>query len=346
MPNWTLNEANPRARAYEMDRRGFLKFAALMTTTLALPKRYVQQVAEALATAVRPPVLWFQFQDCTGDTESFLRSTAPTVDAILLSLLSVEYHETLMAPSGSNAHKSMNDVIANYPGQYICIVEGSIPTAANGNYCIVGGETALSIANRVLPGALAVITVGSCAWDGGLPGAAPNPTGAVGVSQAVPGLRNLISLPGCPVNAVNLAAAITHFLTFRSWPELDRYNRPLFAYGEELHDECPRHDFYEDEKFALTWGDEGHRKGWCLLKLGCRGPKTYSNCATKRWNSNTSWPVQAGHGCIGCTSPHFWDTMSPFHAWSGGSDSEHDDDDDDGDDDDHGGHHGGDKIDN
>ena len=161
-----LEAAHPRAQAYELDRRGFLKFAALMTATLALPKQYTAQIADALATATRPPVLWFQFQDCTGDTESFLRSTQPTVDSLLLSLLSVEYHETLMAPSGENAKKSMEDVVANYPGGYICIVEGAIPTGANGCYCVVGGETALSIANRIFPGALAVITVGSqrAAW--------------------------------------------------------------------------------------------------------------------------------------------------------------------------------------
>lgn len=321
-----LEGVHPRAQAYELDRRGFLKFAALMTATLALPKRYTAQIAEAIATATRPPVLWFQFQDCTGDTESFLRSTQPTVDSLLLSLLSVEYHETLMAPSGENAKKSMEDVVANYPGGYICIVEGAIPTAANGCYCVVGGETALSIANRIFPGALAVITVGSCAWDGGLPGSRPNPTGATGVAQAVPGLRSLISLPGCPVNVVNLAATITYYLTYKRWPELDGYNRPLFAYGDEVHEECPRKEHYEDHEFALTWGDQGHRNGWCLLKLGCRGPRADSNCPTKRWNGNTSWPVQAGHGCLGCTTPHWWDNMSPFHVpFSGGGNGGDDD---------------------
>jgi len=26
-----------------------------------------------------------------------------------------------------------------------------------------------------------------------------------------------------------------------------------------------------------------------------------------------AWPVSVGHGCIGCTEPKFWDTMTPFY---------------------------------
>ena len=297
-----------------VSRRQFLRFCGAMTAVLALPARYTEQVARALLTAPRPPLVWLEFQDCTGDTESFLRSGDPTVDDLILDLLSVDYHETLMVPAGMMSERSLTDTMTNFPGQYICVVEGSIPTAANGIHCMIRGRTAWSIAQEVCGNALATIAVGTCAWDGGLAAAQPNPTGAVGVRQAVPNLSTLINLPGCPANAVNLAATVTHFLTLGSWPETDSLGRPHFAYGEDIHDECERHEHYEARRFVQAWGDEGHQKGWCLFQMGCRGPVTHHNCSTVKWNGGTCWPVQAGHGCVGCAESGFWDKLSPFYV--------------------------------
>jgi len=297
-----------------VSRRQFLRFCGAMTAVLALPARYTERVAHALLTAPRPPLVWLEFQDCTGDTESFLRSGDPTVDDLILDLLSVDYHETLMVPAGMMSERSLTDTITNFPGQYICVVEGSIPTAANGIHCMIRGRTALSIAQEVCGNALATIAVGTCAWDGGLAAARPNPTGAVGVRQAVPNLATLINLPGCPANVVNLAATIAHFLTFNSWPATDSSGRPRFAYDEDIHDECERHEHYEAKRFVRAWGDEGHQRGWCLFQMGCRGPATHHNCSTVKWNGGTCWPVQAGHGCVGCAESGFWDNLSPFYV--------------------------------
>lgn len=308
-----------------MDRRGFLKFCGLMAASLALPKNYALTIAGALSAAPRLPVVWLEFQDCTGDTESFLHaspisnplqggSSLPGLIDLLLSYLSVEYHETLMAPSGAQADKSLQDVLAQYSGQFLCIVEGSIPTASAGVYCTIRGRTAQSIAQQVIPKARAVIAAGSCAWDGGLAAASPNPTGAAGVAQVVPGLTNLVNLPGCPSNVVNLAATVVHLLTFGQLPDRDSQNRPYFAYGEKIHGECERKDHYEDGRFVLQWGDAGHQQGWCLYKMGCRGPQTRGNCPEVKWNDGTSWPVGSGHGCIGCTSANFWDVNAPFYT--------------------------------
>jgi hydrogenase small subunit len=294
-------------------RRDFIKFAGLLTATLALPATYTRQVTRALLTAIRPPVVWMEFQDCTADSESFLRANNPGVDDLLLEIISLDYHETLMAPVGAMAEKSLMDTVANYPGQYIAIVEGSIPTANNGIHCTINGKSALSRAQTVCSNALATIAVGSCAWDGGLAAALPNPTGAKGVKDAVPGLATLINLPGCPCNVVNLLAVITHYLTFKQWPSTDAQGRPTSIYGETVHDECPREDHYEEGRFVLAWGDAGHRQGWCLCKMGCKGPETQNNCPSVKWNDGTCWPVQAGHGCLGCAHPGFWDQMSPFY---------------------------------
>jgi hydrogenase small subunit len=303
-----------RLGQHGVSRRQFLKFCGVMTATLALPAHFTTRVAQALLANPRPPLVWLEFQDCTGDSESFLRATQPGVDELVLETLSLDYHETLMAPAGSGTEQSLNDTMANFPGQYIAVVEGSIPTAAGGIHCLIRGRTALSLAQEVCGNALATIAVGNCAWDGGLAAAAPNPTGAVGVRDAVPGLQTLINLPGCPMNVVNLTAVIVNYLTFGEWPRTDSQGRPYFAYDEEVHEECERHDHYEAGRFVWAWGDEGHRQGWCLLKMGCKGKESHHNCPSVKWNDGTCWPVGAGHGCVGCAESNFWDRMTPFYA--------------------------------
>jgi len=308
-----------------VSRREFVKFCGLISATLGLPSQSTRVIAQALAATSRLPVIWLEFQDCTGDSESFTRAyqrpdpvisgtNDPSITSLLLDVVSVDYHETLMTPSGFNAERSRQQTMENYPGQYLCIVEGSIPTGNGGVYCCIGGRTAMSIVQEVIQNARATIALGTCAWDGGLAGAAPNPTGAVGVRQAVPGAPNLLVLPGCPANVINLVASLVYLLTYNTWPSRNANGLPSFAYGEDIHDECPREDFYENGQFVQAWGDEAHRKGWCLYKMGCRGPVTHANCPKVKWNEGECWPVQAGHGCVGCTTSGFWDQMSPFYV--------------------------------
>ncbi len=308
-----------------LSRRDFLKLSVMFTGILAIPKSFAEPLARALAASQRLPVVWMEFQDCTGDSESLLRAahgpdpiqsgvTDPSITSLLLDKISLEYHETLMAPAGSASDKSLSDVIDNYSGQYVCIVEGAIPTANNGVFCTINGRTALSRLQQVTSKARATIALGSCAWDGGLSAAVPNLTGAKGVKDAVPGLANLLALPGCPSNVVNLVASIVYLLTFDQLPERDSLGRPLFAYGSQIHHSCERRVYYEQEKFVRAWGDQGHKQGWCLMHMGCKGPVAYSNCNKVLWNSQTNWPVRAGHGCLGCVEPHFWDTLTPIYT--------------------------------
>jgi hydrogenase small subunit len=303
------------ARALEdrgVSRRRFLKFCSLMAATLALPPRYAAQIAKTLDKVRRPVILWREFQDCAGNTESMLRSSHPDIAQIVLEVLSLEYHETIMAGAGKYAEAAAERVMKEEKGNYIAVVEGAIPTADGGVYCTIGGKTALQLVKELCLNAKATIAVGACAWDGGLVAASPNPTGAVGVQQAVPG-ATVVNLGGCPHNAENTAAVIVHYLTFGEMPALDQYNRPLFAYGRIIHDQCERRSHYDAGRFVQEWGDDGHRKGWCLYKMGCKGPEATYNCPNVRWNGQTSWPVKAGHGCIACASHRFWDTRSPFY---------------------------------
>lgn len=311
----TAPEFNLRTtlEARGVSRRKFLKFCSLMTATLALPSRYTHAIAQSLEKSSRPILVWLEFQDCAGNTESMLRVNNPGIADIVLEVLSLEYHETIMAGSGKHAEDALARVVREHEGQFLAIVEGSIPMGDDGVYCTIGGRTALEIAREVLPKAAAVLAVGACAWDGGIPSAGINPTGAVGVEQAVPGIKHLVNLGGCPHNPQNTAAVLTHYLTFNELPALDQYKRPLFAYGNLIHEQCERRAHFDAGRYVEEWGDQGARKGWCLYKMGCKGPEATYNCPVVRWNDATSWPIKAGHGCLGCASPRFWDTRSPFY---------------------------------
>jgi hydrogenase small subunit len=282
-----------------MSRRAFLKFSAAMAAALALPPSYAPQIARALETAKRLPVIWLRGQDCAGQTEAFLRAADPSTAMLLLETLAVEYHETLMAPAGDAATLARTSALEKYPDGYVLVVEGSIPTAAGGAYCLIGGRPFVDIVREVADGAMATIAVGACACDGGVTGAGGliggNPTGASSLAVE------------------NLVATIVQYLTTGEWPPTDIARRPLFAYGPLIHNECERRPHFEFGEFSAAWGDEGAQKGWCLYKVGCKGPESFGNCASVRFAEGTSWPVRAGHGCIGCTMPHFWDSMSPFY---------------------------------
>jgi len=295
-----------------VSRRNFLRFCSVMAGALALPQRYAPVIAKALEQTHRPALVWLEFQDCAGNTESALRASHPSFADIVLNLLSWNYHETVMAPAGKAAEKSLHDTVVQEQGQYIAVVEGSVPTADNGVYCTIGGRAAMDIAKEVCSSAYATIAVGTCASFGGIPAAAGGVTGAVSIGQAVPGLR-LINLSACPMNGANLAATIVHWLTFKELPATDNLNRPLFAHGDRIHDACPRRAHYDAGQFVQEWGDEGHRQGWCLYQMGCKGPSTNYNCPRVQWNDSTNWPIGVGHGCVGCAQPQFWDTMTPFY---------------------------------
>ncbi len=300
-----------RVEARGISRRDFIKFCTMTTAALALPVAMVGKVAAAVADA-RVPVIWVEYQSCSGDSEAFLRANQPTAGELILDLISLEYAEVVMAAAGHQAEEAKQQAAEKYQGKYILVVEGSVPAGADGAYCTIGGHSALEDCRKLVKHAAATICVGSCASFGGIPAAAPNPTGAISVMEAVPGAP-IVNLPGCPVNADTLTATIVHVLTFGKLPATDGLGRPKFAYGKRIHDNCERRSHFDAGQYAQAFGDAGHRQGHCLYQLGCKGPETFHNCPTIRYNEGTSWPIMAGHGCIGCAEPGFWDTMSPFY---------------------------------
>jgi hydrogenase small subunit len=289
-----------------VSRRSFLKFASYAASILALPPTAASAIAEGLAKARRQSVIWLSFQECTGCTESITRAHSPSIEDLIFDFISLDYHHTLQNASGHAAEAARLAAMQENAGKYIVVVDGSVPLKDEGIYSTIAGISNLQMLQETVKDAFAVIAVGSCASFGGIPGANPNPTGAVGIGEIVTG-KPVINISGCPPIPEAMTGTIAYLLSFGAIPELDDLGRPKAFFGEAIHDRCYRRPFYERGMFAKSFDDAGARQGWCLFEVGCKGPVTYNACATLKWNGGTSFPIQSGHGCLGCSEPGFWD---------------------------------------
>ena len=292
-------------------RRDFMKFTAFIAAYMGLESTMVGQVAKALETTHRMPVIWEHFQECTCCSESFIRSDHPIVADIILDKISLDYTLTLMAASGHQAEAAKRETMEKYKGEYILCVEGSIPLGDDGNYCCIGGRSAKDLLIEAAEGAKAIIAWGSCASNGCVQSAKPNPTNATPIHKIIKN-KPIIRVPGCPPIGEVMAGIIVHVVAFGRLPELDRLGRPKAFYAKRVHDSCYRRPYYDAGLFAETFDDQNAKDGYCLYKLGCKGPLTYNSCGTIKWNNGVSYPIQSGHGCIGCSEAGFWDG-GPFY---------------------------------
>lgn len=294
-------------------RREFVSYCGKLAAVLGLSSALTPELVEALQNLRRPPVIWLQLQECTGCVESVLRSSDPTLGDLVLDVISLDYQHTLMAGAGHAVEEAKRQSMEDNFGSYILIVTGSVPTNEGGIYTTVGGRTAQEILEEAAAGAAGIIAVGACAHFGSVQAAYPNPTGAVGVSEIIRD-KVVVNVAGCPPIADVVTGTVVHFLTFGRMPALDPQGRPLFAYGARIHDQCPRRAHFDAGQFVQEFDDSSARSGWCLYQVGCKGPATFSPCPIFQWNDGAGWPIGAGHPCIGCTEPNFWDTMTPFYT--------------------------------
>ncbi len=303
-------------RRHGVTRRSFLKFCSLTATSLGLSSSMIPQIAYALENKPRTPVIWLHGLECTCCTESFIRSAHPLAKDAILSLISLDYDDTIMAAAGQQAEQALADVMREYKGNYIVAVEGNAPLNEDGMFCILAGESFLEKLKRVSADAKAIIAWGSCASWGCVQAARPNPTKATPVHKLITD-KPIIKVPGCPPIPEVMSAVITYMLAFDRIPPLDRLGRPKMFYGQRIHDKCYRRAHFDAGQFVEAWDDEGARKGYCLYKMGCKGPTTYNACSTVRWNDGVSFPIQSGHGCLGCSEDGFWDYGSFYSRATG-----------------------------
>lgn len=285
-----------------VSRRDFLKFCGSIAAMIGLSEAYVPQIAAAVVSGSKlKPTLWLNGGSCSGCTESVAQSDYPDVATIVLDILSINYFETIMMAQGEDAERAAADTIK--AGEYIVIYEGSVMTGEDGNTLRIAGRTGLEILEEAAESAEAVIAVGSCAVDGGWVAGRPNTAGGTGVMRYLSdvGIETpVINLPACPVNPEWVVAVVVDYLILERLPELDDFARPVSMFGQTIHDNCPRRGHFENGEFVNEFGTEEEAMGYCLYKVGCKGPQTFTNCPIVRWNSRSSWCVESGSPCIGC----------------------------------------------
>jgi hydrogenase small subunit len=289
-----------------VNRRQFVQLCSMLMVAapagLALTAENTspEKMAETVGKAKRPSVIWLHFQDCTGCSESLLRTSHPDLADLILNIISLDYHETLMVASGKQAEEALNKAVTENAGKFILVCEGAVPTKENGVYMKVAGRPAIDVLKELAPKAAAVVAIGSCASWGGVAQASPNPTGATGVGSILG--TTVLNIPGCPPNPYVLLGTVLEFAAMGKLPALDELGRPKFAFDRLIHDHCPRRAHFDAGRFASVFGDEGHKKGYCLFKLGCKGPVTHAACSTRHFNEIPDcWPIGIGAPCFGCT---------------------------------------------
>ncbi len=306
-----------------LSRRDFMKLCSCTVAGLGISQAFNPDVIWAMKEgAKKAPLIWLQGQGCTGCSVSLLNTVHPSIKDVLLEVVSLEYHPTIMGSEGQMALEHMRHIADKFAGKFFLLIEGSIPTAENGLYCIVGEEhghhiTMLDLVKDLGPKSLATVSLGTCSSFGGIPAAQGNLTEAKSVMQVYEenDIEKLtVNVPGCPPHpdwmVGTLVAAWSHVLDPQEHPlpELDENGRPLLFYGENIHENCPYLEKFEEGELAETFTSEG-----CRYELGCKGPNCFADCFKRKWNSGLNWCVENAV-CIGCVEPGFPDEMSPFYV--------------------------------
>ncbi len=294
-------------------RRDFLKYCGATAVLLGLSESFAPKIAAALEKASkRTPVIWLNFASDSGCTEAFIKATYPTPAEVILDILSVDYNETIMAAAGKQAEEILASSAKN--GGYILIVEGGVPTKKG--HGMIGNKEMLDVLKEMATPAVAVLAIGSCATTGGVPAAKPNPSQIVGTAEALKRVgisKPLINMDLCPVNPEYLVGVVVNYLLLGKLPDVDGYGRPKMFYGQTIHDNCERRAHFDAGRYVEKFGSKEEALGYCLYKMGCKGPMTYSACPKIQYNNRTSWCIKAGGPCIGCAEPGWTDKFAGFY---------------------------------
>ena len=295
-------------------------------------------------------VFWLSGMSCDGCSVSALGANAPRVEELGLGDIPdlhrvVIHHPMLDEDAGADfmqAYREAAEGRLNAP--YVVVVEGSIPDDQSlggpGYYAAMGNgsdwpqskgsipaDQPVKVTDWIwalAPGASACIAIGTCATWGGIPAAAGNITGSMGLTDYLGAdyrsTRKLgvINVPGCAPQGDNFTETLKEVLVFmqgsRDLPQFDELGRPLWLFGETVHRHCPKAGYYEEGVFSHEPGDNQ-----CLVEIGCWGPVVQCNIVERGAVSHIGGCMVAGGACIGCTMPGFPDKYSPFYKAPPGS---------------------------
>lgn len=215
--------------------------------------------------------IWIEATGCSGNIISFLNGENPDLIYTLTNMIDLKYSNTLMVKEGERAYSEFLKTIEE---DFILIVDGAVSTIENGMYNIIAnykGRRISALEAVTLAGKRAkyVLAVGTCASFGGVSKSFPNPSLSKSVNEILK--RRVINLPGCPCHPDWVIGVISYLILYGDI-ETDELGRPVFIYGNTIHDNCTRRGYFHEKIFAEKLGDKG-----CMFKLGCRGPITNTN---------------------------------------------------------------------
>jgi hydrogenase small subunit len=257
-------------------------------------------------------VIWITGASCDGCTMAMLGAADPGIEDILLGGMPDTPRVTLVHPvlaleSGEAYRAQLERASCGELGPFILVLEGSVldeSLAGEGSFSQLGmqGEQPLTTAawiDRLTPHAEAVIAIGSCATWGGIPAAAGNVTGAMGLEEYLGreflsriGLP-VVNIPGCaPSGEAFIDTLIYLFLHLaRLVPlDLDDEHRPRWLYGEQTSPLPPRADYLPPQTYEVP-----NRPA-----VGCPVP-------SQGWMRGIDGCARVGGACIGCTARDFAD---------------------------------------
>jgi hydrogenase small subunit len=59
---------------------------------------------------------------------------------------------------------------------------------------------------------------------------------------------------------------------------------------------------FDAGRFVKQFAGEGHREGWCVYEMGCKGPDTHAGCSTRHFNEISEvWLIGIGAPSTGCS---------------------------------------------
>jgi hydrogenase small subunit len=296
-------------------------------------------------------VFWLAGMSCDGCSVSTLGASNPSVEGMLKGNIPfmpkvVLHHPMLAGDTGRDFVEPFRQAAEGQLGApYVMVVEGSIPDDQTleraGQFAAlgVGSDWPRSLPSSrapdqpvrisdwiwaLAPGAAASIAIGTCATWGGIPAAAGNITGSMGLmdylgadyrsTQKIP----VVNVPGCAPVGDNFTETLSQVLQFiegvAPLPEFDELGRPAWLFDQTVHRHCPKAGYYEEGVFADEPGDNQ-----CLVEIGCWGPVVQCNIVERGAINHMGGCMVAGGACIGCTMPGFPDKYSPFYKAPPGS---------------------------
>ena len=328
----------------KMDRRTFIKAAGALGASLFL-QTYKSDMAKALSDLPETKVVWLHGVMDSGCTISMLDGGTPDIlEFLQLFNLNLLYQEVLMMQQGIfvdgkpantsdlNSEILLEEILEKEKG-YVLIAEGAIANGPHGSgkYMVLGGKIYRDIFEKAARNASVIVAIGQCATHSGVNAAESDIVGLLdhrGVAFTMEdSSKGIVDLLGIDTPVINVNGCPAHpdwvFLTIGAvalgkikvpddLPEvLDRWHRPKVFYPPDhtVHENCPRRGYYDRGEFETTVGGSK-----CLWKLGCKGPYSHADCATRHWNGHLSFCPQAGSPCIGCVQPGFPDSTRPFYV--------------------------------